>query len=170
GGMREPCVMRWPGKIPAGKTCGELASTLDLMPTLAHLAGTKAPADRIIDGKNICPLMTGKRGAKSPHKAFYYYRMDQLQAVRCGKWKLHLPFEIKKRNQKKVAPNAPLKLYDLEADIAETSNLADQHPDVVKRLLALAEKARQDLGDVNRKGTGQRPAGLVVTPTPLTKE
>ena len=170
GGMREPCVMRWPGKIPAGKTCDELASTLDMLPTLAKLAGTKAPADRIIDGKDIWPLMAGKRGAKSPHEAFYYYKIDQLQAVRSGKWKLHLPFEIKKRNQGKDAPNAPLKLYDLEADIAETSNLADRHPDVVKRLLALAEKARQDLGDVNHKGTGQRPAGLVVTPTPLTKE
>jgi arylsulfatase A-like enzyme len=167
GGMREPAVMRWPGKIPAGKTCDELASTLDMMPTLALLAGTKPPADRIIDGKNIWSLMTGKRGATSPHKAFYYYKIDQLQAVRSGKWKLHLPFKIKKRNQKKTASNAPLKLYDLEADIAETNNVADQHPDVVKRLFALAEKARRDLGDIERKGTGQRPAGLVVTPKPL---
>jgi len=167
GGMREPCVIRWPGKIPAGKTCDELASTLDLMPTLARLAGTKAPTDRIIDGKNIWSLMTGKRGAKSPHEGFYYYKIDQLQAVRSGKWKLHLPFKIKKCNQEKAASNAPLKLYDLEADIGETNNIADRHPDVVKRLLALAEKARYDLGDVNRKGTGQRPAGWVVTPKPL---
>jgi len=170
GGMREPCVMRWPGKIPARKTCNELASTLDMMPTLAQLAGTKAPADRIIDGKNIWPLMTGKKGAKSPHKAFYYYQIDQLQAVRCGKWKLHLPLNIKKKNWGKGTPNTPLQLYELEADIAETNNVADRHPDVVKRLLALAEKAREDLGDVGRKGTGQRPAGWVVTPTPLTKK
>ncbi|MHC4534343.1 MAG: sulfatase-like hydrolase/transferase [Planctomycetota bacterium] len=167
GGMREPAVMRWPGKIPAGKTCDELSSTLDLMPTFALLTGTKAPTDRIIDGKNIWPLMAGKKNATSPHKAFYYYKIDQLQAVRSGKWKLHLPFKIKKRNQQKAASNAPLKLYDLEADIAEKNNVADQHPDVVKRLLALAEKARRDLGDVDRKGTGQRPAGLVVTPKPL---
>jgi arylsulfatase A-like enzyme len=167
GGMREPAVMRWPGKIPAGKTCDELSSTLDLMPTFALLTGTKAPTDRIIDGKNIWPLMAGKKNATSPHKAFYYYKIDQLQAVRSGKWKLHLPFKIKKRNQQKAASNAPLKLYDLEADIAEKNNVADQHPDVVKRLLALAEKARRDLGDVDREGTGQRPAGLVVTPKPL---
>jgi len=167
GGMREPAVCRWPGKIPAGKTCDELASTLDLMPTLARLAGTKAPTDRIIDGKNIWSLMTGKRGAKSPHEAFYYYFRDQLQAVRSGKWKLQLPYKITKRKQEKAASNAPLKLYDLEADIGETTNVAADHPDVVKRLLALAEKARDDLGDVGREGKNQRPAGWVVTPKPL---
>ena len=167
GGMREPAVMLWPGKIPVGKTCNELASTLDLLPTLALLAGAKSPTDRIIDGKNIWPLMAGKKDASSPHKAFYYYKTDQLQAVRSGKWKLHLPFKIKNRNQKKDATNAPLKLYDLEADIAEKNNVADLYPDVVKRLFDLAEKARRDLGDVDRKGTGQRPAGWVVTPKPL---
>ncbi len=166
GGMREPCVMRWPGRIPAGKTCDELACTMDLMPTFARLAGTKPPSDRIIDGKDIWPLMAGKQGAKSPHEAFYYYRVYQLQAVRSGKWKLHLPYKIKKRNQAK-ATSMPLKLYDLEADIGETNNVADQHPDVVQRLLALAEKAREDLGDVNRKGRNQRPAEWVVTPKPL---
>jgi len=166
GGMREPCVMRWPGKIPAGKKCDELASTLDLLPTLARLAGTKAPEDRIIDGKDIWPLMVGKRGAKSPHEAFYYYRMDQLQAVRSGKWKLHLPYETGKKNQR---TRAPLKLYDLEADIGETTNVAEEHPELVERLTALAEEARNDLGDGNRKGN-QRQAGLVVTPMPLRKE
>ena len=164
GGMREPCVMRWPSRIPAGRKCDELTSTLDLLPTLARLAGTKAPDDRIIDGKDIWPLMAGERGAKSPHEAFYYYRMDQLQAVRSGKWKLHLPYEIKRKNQ---TTKAALKLYDLNADIGETTNVAERNSDVVKRLLALAEKAREDLGDGNRKGN-QRPAGLVVTPKPLT--
>jgi hypothetical protein len=75
---------------------------------------------------------------------------------------------MKKRNWGKGIPDTPLNLYNLQADIAETNNVADQHPDVVKRLFALAEKARQDLGDVNREGTGQRPAGLVVTPKPLS--
>jgi arylsulfatase A-like enzyme len=166
GGMREPCVMRWPGRIPAGKTCDELASTLDMLPTLARLAGTKAPDDRIIDGKNIWRLMAGKKGAKSPHEAFYYYKIDQLQAVRSGKWKLHLQYEIRKRNQKGTT-KAPLKLYDLEADVGEMTNVAADHPDVVERLLALAERAREDLGDVGREGN-QREAGLVVTPRPLT--
>jgi arylsulfatase A-like enzyme len=137
------------------------------MPTLARLGGTKAPSDRIIDGKNIWSLMTGQRGAKSPHEAFYYYKIDQLQAVRSGKWKLHLPYKIKERKQEKAASYAPLKLYDLEADIGETNSIAGRYPDVVKRLLALAEKARDDLGDVGRKGKNQRPARWVVTPKPL---
>jgi arylsulfatase A-like enzyme len=166
GGMREPCVMRWPGRIPAGRKCDELASTLDLLPTLARLAGTKAPDDRIIDGKDIWPLMAGEKDAKSPHEAFYYYRMDQLQAVRSGKWKLHLEYDITRRKQKGTT-KAPLKLYDLKADIGETTNVAADHPNVLERLLALAERAREDLGDGNRKGN-QREAGLVVTPKPLT--
>jgi arylsulfatase A-like enzyme len=167
GGMREPAVMRWPGKIPAGKTCDELACTLDLLPTLAHLAGANSPVDRVIDGKNIWPLMAGRSRAKSPHEAFYYYQMDQLQAVRSGKWKLHLPLKMKKRNWGKGIPDVPLQLYDLEQDVAEKNNVADQHPDVVKRLRGLAEKARKVLGDVDSPGTGQRPAGWVVTPKPL---
>ena len=111
--------------------------------------------------------MAGKKAAKSPHEALYYYQIDQLQAVRSGKWKLHLPLKVKKRNWGKPMPNSPLQLYDLKADIGEKNNIADDHPDVVKRLLALAEKAREDIGDVNRKGKHQRPAGWVESPEPL---
>jgi arylsulfatase A-like enzyme len=167
GGMREPAVCRWPGRIPAGKACDELASTMDLLPTFARLAGTKPPTDRVIDGRDIWPLMAGKQGAKSPHEAFYYYQIDQLQAVRAGKWKLHLPLKVKKRNWGKGIPDSLLQLYDLKADIGETTNIASEHPDVVKRLLTLAERVREDLGDVNRKGRGQRPAGWVENPQPL---
>jgi len=169
GGMREPCVMRWPGKIPAGKTCDELATTMDLLPTFARLAGTKPPSDRIIDGKDIWPLMSDKKDAKSPHEAFYYYQIDQLQAVRSGKWKLHLPLKQKKKNWGEPTPNVPLQLYNLEADIAEQNNVANQNPDIVKRLLALVERAREDLGDVNRKGKNQWPAGWVESPRPLLR-
>jgi arylsulfatase A-like enzyme len=167
GGMRIPCVMRWPDKIPAGRTCNELTSTIDLLPTFARLAGTKEPTDRVIDGKDIWPLMSGRRGAKSPHEAFYYYQMDQLQAVRSGKWKLHLPLKFKKRNWGEPIPDAPLRLYDLETDIGETTDMADRYPEVVSRLLALIEKARDDLGDVGRQGRHQRPAGMVVSSRPL---
>lgn len=167
GGMREPCIVRWPGKIPAGATCDELACTMDLLPTFARLAGTSAPTDRVIDGKDIWPLMSGRQGVKTPHEAFYYYQMDQLQAVRSGNWKLHLPLKPKRRNWGKPEPGCPLQLYDLDADIAEQNNVADKHPDVVERLLALAEKARDDLGDTGRKGKGQRPAGFAAHPKPL---
>ena len=167
GGMREPCVVRWPGKIPAGKTCDEIATTMDLLPTFARLAGTKPPTDRIIAGKDIRPLLFGKQGAKSPHEAFYYYQIDQLQAVRSGRWKLHLPLKLKKRNWGKGTPNTELQLYDLKTDIGETNNLADKYPEVVHTLVFYAEKARADLGDVDRKGKGQRPAGRVEKPRPL---
>lgn len=166
GGMREPAIMWWPQHIPAGRTCNEMAITMDLLPTFAGLAGAKLPTDRTIDGKNIWALMSGRAGDKSPHEAFYYYQIDQLQAVRGGKWKLHLPLRPKKRHWGDPIPEAPLALYDLENDIGEKNNVAQEHPDVVKRLLALAEKARTDLGDVDRQGTGQRPAGRVVSPKP----
>ncbi len=167
GGMREPCLMWWPGHIPAGKTCDEMAITMDLLPTFAALAGASLPVDRTIDGKNIWPLMSGKPNAKSPHEAFYYYQIDQLQAVRSGKWKLHLPLKEKKKNWGEPDLDAPLQLYDLEADIAESNNLADRHPDVVERLLKLAERAKLDLGDTEIPGLNTRPAGWLVSPKPL---
>jgi len=86
GGMRMPCIMRWPGHVPAGQTCDELCTTMDLLPTLAALAGTRPAAERPIDGKDIWPLMAGEKGARSPHAAFYYYYMSQLQAVRSGSY------------------------------------------------------------------------------------
>ncbi len=169
GGMREPFIARWPGHIPAGTECDELACTMDLLPTFARLAGTEAPQDRIIDGRDIWPVLSGRAGAKSPHKAFYYYQMDQLQAVRSGKWKLHLPLKPKKRNWGEPEPEAPLQLFDLDSDIGEQHDVSGDHPDIVERLMALAEEARQDLGDVGRAGRNQRPAGLVDAPKPLVK-
>ena len=166
GGMREPCVVRWPGKVPAGSKCDEIACTMDLLPTFAALAGAKVPTDRIIDGKGIWPLLSGKNGAESPHEAFYYYQMDQLQAVRCGKWKLHLAMKIKKHNWGSPLLNSPLKLYDLENDVSEANNVASAHADVVRRLTTLADEAREDLGDVDRQGRHQRPAGWATTPRP----
>lgn len=166
GGMRVPCVVRWPGKVPAGTTCRELCSTIDLLPTLAGLAGARAPRDRIIDGRDIRPLLLGEPGAKSPHEAFYYYSLQQLQAVRSGKWKLYLPLEAKWENLRRGSRPSPARLCDLEADLAETTNLADKHPEVVQRLLQLAEKGREDLGDVDRLGKNQRPAGWIDDPEP----
>jgi arylsulfatase A len=157
GGMREPCLMRWPGRIPAGAVCRELATTMDIMPSFAGLAGADVPADRIIDGKDIWPLMAGEAGAKTPHEAFYYYRDDRLQAVRNGRWKLHVY-----RPEWQGQPHAPL-LYDLANDIGEKNDVAAGNPDVVKRLQALAERARQDMGDVVTGQTGEnvRPVGHI---------
>ncbi len=169
GGMRVPCVVRWPGKIPAGTTSNEMCSIMDLLPTLAHLAYAQTPQDRVIDGENISPIFKNPNEAKTPHEAFYFYQIDQLQAVRSGPWKLHLPLESKKRNWGDPIGKVPTRLYNLEKDIGESEDVSDQHPNVVKRLMKLAEKAREDLGDMEREGENQRPAGWVEDPRPLTK-
>lgn len=170
GGCREACIMRFPGKIPAGGVCHELAATIDVLPTIAALAGVELPKDRIIDGKNIWPLMSGVPNAKSPHEAYYFYWGGHLQAVRNGKWKLHFPHAYRSLKGEPGSGGKPgpyvqkkigLALFDLVADIGETTNLVDQHPQVVKRLQALAEKARDDLGDsgTKRKGKNLRSPG-----------
>ena len=166
GAMRVPCIMRWPGKIPAGGECAELATTMDLLPTLAQLAGTKPPSDRVIDGRDIWPLMSNKDGARSPHEAFFYYHVEQLQAVRSGPWKLYLPLKNRQLNLRGKTGESPAKLFNVVTDSAEKQNLSAQHADIVSRLTALAERAREDLGDLNRPGKNQRSAGWEENPKP----
>jgi len=161
GGMRIPCLMRYPGVIPAGRICSEISGTIDLMPTVAALTGAEIPRDRIIDGKNILPLMTAQPGAKSPHEAYFYYQMDQLQCIRSGKWKLHLPLDSKKKNWGKPEKDIPIKLYDLEQDIHEDRNLASQHPEIAEKLIKLGNAITADIGDAGKPGKNQRPAGMV---------
>jgi arylsulfatase A len=162
GGMREPAVARWPGHIPAGLVCSEMALSMDLHPTFAKLAGASMPTDRIIDGKDIWPLMSGQSGAKTLHEAFFYYKGTGLQAVRSGDWKLILPRTYTRRKKTYKVKEA---LYNLREDIAETTDVATNHPDVVKRLRALAEKCRDDLGDLyqKREGMNRRPCGMLKT-------
>ncbi|MBI5685164.1 MAG: sulfatase [Verrucomicrobia bacterium] len=156
GGFRVPCLARWPGKIPAGSVCRELAVTMDVLPTFAKLAGAEVPADRIIDGKDIWPLLAGQPGAKTPHEAFFHYHLGQLQAVRSGDWKLILPHaawpDASAPNQ--VTLKQP-ELYNLAADIGESKDVAAQHPDVAQRLMRLAEQCREDLGDDSLKLAGK---------------
>jgi arylsulfatase A-like enzyme len=175
GGCREACIMRWPGKIPAGSQCHELAATIDILPTFARLADAELPKDHAIDGRDIWPLMEGRRGAKSPHEAYYFYWNEQLQAVRSGPWKLHFPHAYPTLDGPAGSGGTPgrykkaqigLSLFDLQNDIGETTDVAPQHPDVVKRLEALAEQARQDLGDsaTGRKGEHVRQPGRLPLP------
>jgi arylsulfatase A len=164
--QRIPCVMRWPGRIPAGKSCDEVATLMDLLPTFAGLAGGSAPTDRIVDGHDIRPLMTGQKGAMSPYDAFYYYYMEQLQAVRSGPWKLYLPMKDWWQNFRRQTRPAVAELYNLDNDIGELKNLAKAKPKIVSRLLKFAERARADLGDHDRPGKNQRPAGFVPNPQP----
>lgn len=166
GGQRVPCIVRWPGKIPAGRVCDELVTSMDFLPTFARLAGTTEPQDRTIDGKDIGPLLFGEDGARSPHDRFYYYRMDTLEAVRKGKWKLH----VAKGRAFDNAGEEMKELYDLEDDVGETENVFAGHPDVVSELSAVADEARRELGDAltESAGSGRREVGRVANPKPLT--
>jgi arylsulfatase A-like enzyme len=171
GGVRVPCIMRWPGKIAAGGVCREPAMTIDVLPTVARLIGGSLNANRLIDGQDIWPLISGHSGAKNPHEALYFYWLDELQAIRSGRWKLHVPHSYRHLAEmgsggkpgRYVEQQIGLSLFDLEADAGETSNVAEQHPEIVQRLLGLAEKARQDLGDsaTKRQGQGVRSPGRI---------
>ncbi|MCA8986565.1 MAG: sulfatase [Planctomycetaceae bacterium] len=165
GAFRMPTIMWQPGTVPAGTTCDQLATTMDLLPTCAHLIQDTQPLPNPIDGKDILPLVYGTPGAKTPHKVFYYYSQQQLQAVRSGPWKLFLPVEPigSHPHFSKQQPPTTL-LFQLEQDIACQHNVAEEHPDVVARLTRLAEQARADLGDEGQPGSGQRPAGKIETP------
>lgn len=164
GGQRVPCIVRWPGHVPAGASSTELCTTMDLYPTFAHMAGGEVPQDRVIDGRDIQPILMGEPGAKSPHDAFYYYFKTQLQAVRSGPWKLYLPLGDKSINGRSAAPTEP-QLFNLIEDVSEENNVAAEHPDVVKKLMAYAERARKDLGDEGITGENQRQAEFVDNPT-----
>lgn len=150
GGMRVPCLMRWPGRIPAGKTCREVCSVIDVLPTFTALAGAGRDETRKIDGHDITPLLEARDGAKSPHEALFL-RMD---AVRAGDWKLML------KARTTLGPPAgklPL-LFNLRDDVSESKNVAAEHPEVVARLKKLIQQHRRDIRD------NGRPVGKTVAP------
>ncbi len=167
GGVRVPAIVWAPGKVPAGTVCDLVATTMDVMPTFAALAGAEMPSDRVIDGEDIRHLFHGEFDKANPDKAYFYYLRVHLQAVRQGKWKLHLSREKEPigaapfgRNTH-IAPKDRIGfeepfLVDLENDLGETTNLAAENPQVVDRLLGLAETMRKDLGDYDRVGNNMR--------------
>ncbi len=168
GGCREPFLARWPGRIPAGKVQREMASTIDVLPTFAKLAGAKLP-EKPIDGKDVWPLLACEKGATTPHEAYWMYYGRQLQAVRSGKWKLHFPHGYrsmlgrpggtggKPTNYSQLTTG--LALYDLSEGTGEWNDVKDAHPDVVERLKKYGEEAREALGDNGRPGKENRPPG-----------
>ncbi|MDZ7618925.1 MAG: hypothetical protein U1E05_18115 [Patescibacteria group bacterium] len=129
-----------------------------------------------IDGKNIWPLIVGEPGAKSPHEAYFLYYGNQLQAVRTERWKLHLPHgyrhylmdEVGRDGHpgKTVNQKIDYALFDMDADVNETTDVKDQHPEVVERMKQLAEQMRADLGDQGKPGPGIRPAGQLTPDDP----
>ena len=171
GGQKEPCIMRWPGTIPAGSICNKLAASIDLLPTIAAIADGSLPNHKI-DGVNILPLMKADSQA-DPRKVFYYYyNRNHLEAVCKEQWKLVLPHTG--RSYEGFAPGNngypgkvtetrqyELALYDLRRDPGERYDVKESYPEIVAALQALAEEARADLGDAitDRKGKNVRDCG-----------
>lgn len=131
GGLRVPCIAWWPGRVPAGRVCKEFVTALDILPTLARLVGTDRAVVRHLDGHDVTPVLLGAQGAHSPRTTLYSlygYREKRLESMREGPWKLHL--------------GNPSRLYHLGTDLAEQTDVAAQHPDIVRRLTAAADELR----------------------------
>lgn len=142
GGIRVSCIMKWPGVIPQNNICDEIVGAHDLFTTFAHLGGADIPTDRVIDGKDILPLMKGDKGAVSPHKAIYGFKAKGgLMSVRYKNWKLVLAGKDRSGNMTEV------QLYNVEKDMGEVKDLANKHPDIVKEIVALADKAAKAVED-----------------------
>jgi arylsulfatase A-like enzyme len=172
GGQRVPCIMKWPAEIPEGIETSEIASTLDLLPTIANITGSKLPVNKI-DGHNIIELINGKMDAKSPTEDFFFYKGWDLEAIRHGKWKLHLPHgytQVVKSEDgndqglKKLKSEIELSLFNLDIDVSESTNVAEQHPEIIKMLLEKVETMKEDLGDDEKSGSGKRPSGWQINP------
>jgi arylsulfatase A-like enzyme len=170
GGVREPTLAWWPGEVPAGAVVDAVAANFDFLPTFVKLAGGALPADHKIDGQDISPLLLG-RTKESPHEAHYYFAGNDLQAVRSGPWKLAIARQsegMHKSGPPDPDAGKPFKprLYNLDTDIGESQNVAEQHPDVVKRLRELVVRADADLG-IKAIGPGVRPPGRADHPVGL---
>jgi arylsulfatase len=165
GGQRVPCLMKWPGHIPEGTVCNKLASTIDILPTLAAITGSPLP-EKKIDGVNILPLLCGDEKANPRESFLYYYRKNSLEAVRKGDWKL--VFAHPGRTYVGFKPGAdgfpggvnenfPFEegLYDLRRDPGERYDMKEYYPELVAELKKLADTAREDLGDDIQKMEGQ---------------
>ncbi len=171
GGVRVPCIMRWTGTIAPGSEVSEPLMTIDILPTVAGLIGADLP-ERKIDGKDVWAHIVGRPDKQAHEALFFYYHNNHLEAMRSGRWKLHFPHGYRSMIGRELGADgspgkydhsvkAGLELYDLEADIGETNDLAADRPEVVERLLEMAEAMREELGDKlsEREGSARRPAG-----------
>jgi arylsulfatase len=161
GGVRVPCIMKWPAAIPAGAEQQNPAMTIDILPTLAEILKVELPA-KPIDGLSVLPLVLNKQEAVNPHDAYYfYYNRNELQALLSGdgRWKLYVPHRYRSlEGQQGRDDGIPIKynygmqvgleLYDLQNDISETQDVKEQYPQIVETLSILADSCRAELGDM----------------------
>ncbi len=173
GGCRVPTIMQWPKTIPAGSTCDQLISSIDLLPTFAAITGADLPQEKV-DGVNILSVLKDPQ-SPSPRKTFcHYFYSGELHAVRDGRWKLHFPHRYVTLDGnpggqdgdrvRYASKRTKMELYDLQNDVGETTNVIADHPEIVDRLNRLADTMRSDLGDAlqDKKGSGVRPAERVI--------
>ncbi len=165
GGMRVPCIVRWPAKIAPGSVTHALTSTMDVYPTLAEASGYEVPAEPVRDGQSMLPLWLGETEADSPPKAFFYFKRRELQGVRSGPWKLRYAFEKGRDSDPQRA-----ELYHLADDIGETTDVAADHPEIVAELERTMDEIRRQIGDSRTgiEGEQRRPAAIIENPKPLT--
>lgn len=149
GGMRVPAVLRWPDHLQAGQVNNEIITAMDVLPTMAKMTGVDLPTDRVIDGKDIWPVLT--EGKPSPHETLFYHQVNELRAVRAGKWKLH------------ATRGKPTSLFNLDKDIGEKNNVLESNQEIATRLLGYMQAFESEIA------MNSRPAAFVDNPKPLTK-
>ncbi len=169
GGHRVPFILYWKGVVQPAVSDVPV-NAMDLFPTLSELIGAPMPTDRIYDGVSLTPLFSGGSITRSAEEPFYYYNCENLQCVRVGDWKLHvprtkaqLPFWSMRKQKEITTPE----LYNLSEDVGEARNVAARHPERVSEMMAVAEAARLKLGEFGARGAEQRPTGSLFPEVPI---
>ena len=169
GGHRVPFIIYWKGGITNPEVINVPVNAMDLFPTLSEVIGAPLPADRVYDGVSLTPLFKQQPIARKTNTPFLYYNCENLQAIRVGNWKLHLPREAKQmpwwdKGDKQIA--SP-RLYNLETDKAEKNDVATKHPEVVTDILKLVDPTRASLGEYPTRGSDQRATGSLFPGVPV---
>lgn len=171
GGHRVPFIIHWPARIARPGISDVSVHAMDVFPTFSAAIGAALPPDRTYDGESLLPLLSGESLQRSAREPFFYYNCENLQAIRSDHWKLHLPRQQRQipfwdRNKRFASLRQPV-LYNLEADRAETTNVAAEHPDVVRELMEQASATRRELGEFMQRGDAQRPTGSLFPGVPV---
>lgn len=173
GGQREPCIVYYPGTLPAGRTLETPMMAIDVLPTIAEVTGASLP-EKPIDGNSYWSVWTGETSDPPQDTYFFYYRVNELHGVRYKEWKLYFPHTYRTLNGRPGGEGGlpvpyeqdtlrAIELYDLSIDISETTNVADQYPAVVDTITGLADAMRMRLGDrlTGVEGKENRPVGIL---------
>ena len=171
GGHRVPFILHWPERIKKSSVLNVPINAMDLFPTLSEIIGAPMPKDRVYDGVSLVPLFDGQPLARKSNEPFFYYNCENLQAVRLDDWKLHLPRKKEQlpfwdRNKAFWNLSQPV-LYNLYDDAGEKTDVAMQHPELVQKMVKLAEEMRSELGEYLQRGKGQRPTGSAIPGAPI---